>query len=181
MKLVFIYGPPAAGKLTVATELGRLTSYAVWDNHLSIDGLLPVFPFGSPSLNRLAEQIRVAVLDEAARTDIDVIFTFVFAHPEDIGYVERLLSAVEAHGGSVCLVQLTCTAEEQERRVVSADRARRQKTRSVERVREWNEQMDLLTPVPGRPSLTIDTMVTPADESARQIAEHYGLPVNRID
>ena len=37
MKLIVIYGPPAAGKLTVSKELSRITGYKVFHNHLAID------------------------------------------------------------------------------------------------------------------------------------------------
>ena len=175
MKLIIIYGPPAVGKLTVATELGRLTSFAVFDNHLSVDCVLPVFGWGTRSLGKLAEQIRLAVIEEAARENVDVIFTFVYGHPIDLPFIDRICAAVETHGGSVCLVQLTCSAEVQEERVLSADRARRQKARSVDIVRAFNERYDLVTPIPMRPGLTIEnTAVSPA-EAARRIAEHYGL------
>lgn len=176
MKLIFIYGPPAAGKLTVATELGRLTSFAVWDNHRSLDAVLPLFPFGTPSLNRMVEQIRVSVLEEAAREGVDAIFTFVYAHPGDTDHVERIAGAVERQGGEVCFVQLLCSPEAQEERVVAEDRARRQKIRSAEFVREMRSFHDLATPVPGRATLTIDTTHTPPADAARRIAEHYALP-----
>jgi shikimate kinase len=37
MPIVFIYGPPAAGKLTVAKELSAVTGYKLFDNHVTID------------------------------------------------------------------------------------------------------------------------------------------------
>lgn len=175
MKLVFIYGPPAVGKLTVATELGRITSIAVFDNHLSLDCVLPVFGFGTKSLDKLVERIRVDVLEEAAREGVAVIFTFVYAHPQDVRYVERLCAAVEAHDGSICLVQLTCSRDAQEARVEHPDRGRRQKIRSVAAIRAWNEQTELFAAIPGRESLTIDTTTLSPTAVAEWIAHHYGL------
>ena len=32
----------------------------------------------------------MAVIEEAAREDVDVIFTFVYAHPVDVAHVERI-------------------------------------------------------------------------------------------
>ncbi|MDP9995092.1 cytidylate kinase [Variovorax boronicumulans] len=39
MKLVFIHGPVASGKLTIARELGRLSGLAVFHNHLVVDAV----------------------------------------------------------------------------------------------------------------------------------------------
>src|SRR3712207_8152880 len=48
MEMVFVHGPAASGKLTVARELGLLTGLPVFHNHLVVDVLLEVFEFGSP-------------------------------------------------------------------------------------------------------------------------------------
>ena len=37
VKLIFVYGLPATGKLTVARELSSLTGYKVFHNHLVVD------------------------------------------------------------------------------------------------------------------------------------------------
>jgi hypothetical protein len=161
----------------VATELGRITSFAVFDNHLSIDCVLPVFGYGSPSLEKLVEQIRLAVIEEAARERVDLIFTFVYAHPHDMPYVKRLFAAVEDHGGSVCPVQLTCERQAQEVRVQDADRARRKKARSVDLVRSWNERSELFAPIQGRDSLSIDNTALAPAAVAQKIAQHYQFPL----
>jgi hypothetical protein len=40
MKLTFIYGLPATGKLTIAVELAAMTGYKLFHNHLVVDLLL---------------------------------------------------------------------------------------------------------------------------------------------
>jgi tRNA uridine 5-carbamoylmethylation protein Kti12 len=47
MRLVFIYGLPATGKLTVARELSSLTGFRLFHNHLAVDLLLSLFDFES--------------------------------------------------------------------------------------------------------------------------------------
>jgi SpoVK/Ycf46/Vps4 family AAA+-type ATPase len=175
MDLVFIYGSPGVGKLTVATEISRLTGYKLFHNHVSLNAVLPVFSFGSESQNKLVREIRVMVLAEAAKQDVDVIFTFVYAHDEDIPLVDELCAPVERAGGRVLFVQLTCSQEEIERRVVSAERAAMSKISSVDRLRRTSERWDMSKAE--RESLVIDNTEMAAVDVARRIGEHYGLSV----
>jgi cytidylate kinase len=39
MKLLFLYGPAASGKLTIARELTTLTGFALFHNHLVVDAV----------------------------------------------------------------------------------------------------------------------------------------------
>ncbi len=56
--LVFLFGPPAVGKMTVGGALSRLTGLPLAHNHLSIEAVLPVFGYGEPAFNRLVTTIR---------------------------------------------------------------------------------------------------------------------------
>ena len=84
MKLIYLYGPPGVGKLSVARELARLTGFRLFHNHLSIDCVLPVFEFGTDAFWRVVYAIRLGVIEEAAKQDIDLIFTNVYAHPSTL-------------------------------------------------------------------------------------------------
>ena len=68
MKLIFIYGLPATGKLTVAVELAAMTGYKLFHNHLVVDLLLSVFDFGSPPFVELREDIWLSVFEQACRS-----------------------------------------------------------------------------------------------------------------
>lgn len=176
MQLIFIYGPPAVGKLTVATELGRITGIGVFDNHRSVDAVLPVFGWGSPHMMPLVGKIRHLVIREAARQGVSVIFTFVYLHPDDEAYVQGIVDLVEGEGGAVRFVQLLCRPAAQEQRVASASRQGR-KIDNVEHLRDWSEGRDFTSPIPARESLTIDTTHASPAESARRIAEALALPL----
>ncbi|HEY5442147.1 MAG TPA: hypothetical protein VIJ68_01265 [Candidatus Saccharimonadales bacterium] len=43
MKLIIIYGPPAAGKHTVGQKLSELTGYKFFYNHLTVDVVRALF------------------------------------------------------------------------------------------------------------------------------------------
>ena len=76
MKLVFLHGPAASGKLTIARQLGAQTSLPVFHNHLIVDAVASVFPFGSERFVKLREQFWLAMFREAAEAGRSIIFTF---------------------------------------------------------------------------------------------------------
>jgi hypothetical protein len=175
MNLIFIYGPPGVGKLTVARKLARETGYKVFHNHVSIDCAESVFDFGTQPFGSVVGKIRLAVFDEAARAGVSLIFTFVYACPEDTPFVERICETVESEGGRVMFVRLVCAREELERRLPHPERKRVGKLASLDTLREVTARYDIFSPVPGRDSLSIDnTDVQPA-EVARLVVEHYRL------
>lgn len=176
MNLVYIYGPPAAGKLTVATEIARRTGYKLFHNHLTIAAIEPVFGFGSEPFWRLVHGTRERVMEEAALAGIDLVFTTVYNHPESQPQTRRRFEAVEQHGGRVCLVQLTCTMPELEARVTQPHRHMMGKFAAVDDLRANLATHDVFTPIPGRESYCIDNTSLAPDVVAAMIIERFGLP-----
>ncbi len=60
MKLVFLHGSPAVGKLTVAKALLSMVSGRLFDNHAAIDLARTVFDFGAPGFWELVHSVRCA-------------------------------------------------------------------------------------------------------------------------
>jgi chloramphenicol 3-O-phosphotransferase len=131
MKLIFIHGAPAVGKLTVARELASLTGFRLFHNHLTVDLVSSLFPFGSEPFILLREQIWLAAFAEAARQNLSLIFTFNPERTVRERFIQDAIEAVEAAGGKVVFVELTCVEEELERRMEDASRKKFGKLASI--------------------------------------------------
>ena len=181
MKLIFLYGSPAAGKLTVANEIAKRTGFKVFHNHLSIDCVTPIFEFGSPPFEKMIALIRKEMVAEAARAGQDMIYTFCYAKNLDDAHVEMITRAAEENGGEVCFVQLLCDKDVLKERVLGESRKQHGKVKSVEMMDHFFETYDLFSPVPDRDTLRIDNTNLPPDEAAERIIDHYRLKENGAD
>ena len=117
MDLVYLYGPPGVGKLTVGEALARLTGYRLSHNHLSIECVRPVLDPDTEAFWRVVNRIRVLVIEEAALGGVDLIITEAYSSPKDDAGVIEMCVLVEKCGGRICPVQLTCALEVLEQRV----------------------------------------------------------------
>jgi chloramphenicol 3-O-phosphotransferase len=175
MDLVFIHGPAAAGKLTVARELQKITGLPVFHNQLVVDALTPVFEFGSAQFVKLREKMWLGVFQEAARTDRSIIFTFVPEKTVTESFVREAVNLVRAEGGRVLFVELTCPSSVQEERVEATSRAEFGKIRSVQVLRELRESGAFDVGALPDSGLKIDTSKVGPAEAARTIAQFFGL------
>lgn len=173
MDLVFLHGAAASGKLTTARALERLVGYPVFHNHLVVDLLTTVFPFGSEPFVRLREQMWLSVIADAARLGRSLIFTFAPERTVETGFPDRLRAAVEAHGGRLRSVRLEVSVEVQERRLGEPSRTEFHKLTDVGVLRAGRADGGAVEqPVA---DLVIDTDVSEPDESAAAIVKHFAL------
>jgi len=140
MKLVFIHGAPAVGKLTVARELSRLTGFPLFHNHLTVDLVGSLFAFGTPAFVSLREQIWLAAFAEAARSDLSLIFTFNPERTVNEEFIQKTIDIIEAAGGRVVFVELTCSEAELEKRMEQPSRKEFGKLASVDQYRSLKSE-----------------------------------------
>ena len=175
MDLVFIYGPPATGKLTVAQELSKITGYKVFHNHASLDFVGTVFEFGTPKFSELVIKYRMSMLEEAAKEGIRVIFTSAYVKGFKMEATNRLMEMIKSHGGRVCLTYLYCEKDELVKRVGGESRKSYGKMTDPEKLRDFLETYDMSKEEPIKGSLRIDnTRLSPKD-AAELIVKHYDL------
>jgi hypothetical protein len=172
MKIIFVFGPVAAGKLTVGRELAKLTGLPLFHNHLVVDAVGAVFPFGSEPFVRLRESFWLQTFTEASRAGRSLIFTFAPEATVDRSFPQRVSAAIQPFGGSVVFIALNVSRDEQERRIGNAGRFEFGKLTSLELLREVRDSfMASMTAMPAA-DLSIDTdSCDPVHASAR-IAEY---------
>jgi hypothetical protein len=177
MKLLFLHGAPAVGKLTVAKALLQLVPARLMDNHAAIDLARTIFEFGAPGFWELVHDVRLSAIEAAAEHGVPLLVTtFCYAEPDDREQFGQIEEIVQRHGGELLPVFLHCSREEALRRVGNPDRVERRKLISGEHLIRDLDRYDL-TAVPRPDCLRLDTGVNPADVTAQKIIEHFGLNV----
>ena len=175
MDLVFLHGPGAVGKLTVGRALAARTGLALFHNHLVVDAVLAVFPFGSPPFVRLRHSMWLSMFEEAARLGRSLIFTFAPENSVPPSFVDEAVAVVESLGGRVRFVALTCADEVREGRIEDPSRARWGKLNSLAKARELRaDGAHAFPPLPAE--VTVDTGRLAPEDAAARIAEALELP-----
>jgi len=171
MKLIFLHGAPAVGKLAVARELARLTGYKLFHNHLTVDLVGSLFAFGSEPFVVLRENIWLAAFHEAAKDNLSLIFTFNPERTVRDQFIQDAINVVLSAGGEIIFVELVCAEDELEHRMLDPSRGKFGKLRSVEQYR--NLKAAGAFEFPALPEgLSLDTTKRSAAETAKLIDEY---------
>ncbi len=183
MKLVFLIGTGAVGKMTVGQELAKLTDLRLFHNHMSIEPVLEVFGQWNGAAIR---RIRQVIFEEFAKTDqYGMIFTFMWAfdQPSDREYIQWVQSIFEPYNTEFYCVEL-----------VAPQAVRLERNRSENRLAHKPSKRDLafseqrilgedakyrLESLPGEVPfenyLRLDNSDLTPEAAARQIQAYFGL------
>jgi hypothetical protein len=179
MRLVYLYGPPGVGKLTVARELVALTGFKLFHNHLSVNLAASLFPYRSDPYTRLLRQVRKAAFTEAVRAGVDLVFTSVYNGSADqLATIRTYLEPIYEGSGKVELVRLTCERDVWLARVQDEARQDEAKLTDPDRALALFKGRDPFAVLPLGPTLTLDTTHLPPRDAAARIAAHYHLPIS---
>src|SRR6266581_7019289 len=97
MRLIFLYGPPAVGKLTIAKVLAEKTGYKLLHNHLLVNPITEVFPFENPANRLLVREFRLRIVEEAVKSNINLIATFGIAGNNPFNHIFDVVNTIETH------------------------------------------------------------------------------------
>ncbi len=185
--LLFVVGPPAAGKMSVGQAITQRTGLRLFHNHISIEVALRYFDYGTPAFRRIDGAIRRRVIEEIAASDLPgLVFTFVWAFnlPHDQAFVDKCAMPFRERGARVLFLELEATQAERLKRNECVSRlAEKPSMRDLDASRrrllelDARHQLNSGGKFDNRPDyLRIDnTHLTPA-EVAERLIEHFSLP-----
>lgn len=190
MTLLFVFGPPAVGKMAVGRAIADVSGFRLFHNHATIEPLLDVFDYGTAAFFRLNAEMRHRILEEAAAADVYLVQTYSWAldRPEDAAAVEGYLQLFLDAGREVRLVELYADLETRLARNgtpyrLSEKKSKRDLVWSDDNVREL-EQYQLNTGRPSvgdaviarHPHLRIDNTDRSPDDVAAEVLAWVGAP-----
>ena len=124
MKLVFILGDAAVGKMTVGQELMKITDLRLFHNHMTIEPVIEIF--GRFDRNTIAEMREIIFRNYAASGNYGMIFTLMmdFDAPSDWEYLAHVKEIFAPYGTEFYYVELIAPQEVRLKRNVTENRLR---------------------------------------------------------
>lgn len=183
MKLVFLIGDAAVGKMTVGQELTKITDLRLFHNHMAIEPVLEVFGhFHGKAISR----IREVVFEEFAQSgQYGLIFTYMWAfdQPSDWNYVEHVGDIFRKYNAEIFYVEIIAPQEIRVQRNVTENRLKNKASKrdiamSNRRLLDDDEKYRCVShegEIPYDNYMRIDNSNLPAETVARRIKERFGL------
>lgn len=124
MKLLFILGDSAVGKMTVGQELMKITNLRLFHNHMTIEPVIEIF--GRYDGKTIFEMRDVIFKSFAASDNYGMIFTMMmdFDLPSEWEYLEHIKSIFEPYETDFYYVELIASQEIRLKRNISENRLR---------------------------------------------------------
>jgi len=122
LKLVFLIGDLAVGKMTVGQELMKITDLRLFHNHMTIEPIIEIFGYFH---DKATYKMREIIFEEfAASNNYGLIHTYVWAFDQksDWDYVEHFTNIFRKNGADVYYVELVASQEVRLQRNITENR-----------------------------------------------------------
>ena len=122
MKLLFIIGDAAVGKMTVGQELMKITELRLFHNHMTIEPVIEIF--GRYDGKTISEIREVIIKNYAASDNYGMIFTLMmdFDLPSEWEYLDHVKGIFEPYGTDFYYIELIAPQEIRLKRNISENR-----------------------------------------------------------
>jgi len=184
MKLLFLIGNSAVGKMTVGQELTKITPFRLFHNHVMIEPVLEVF---GAFRGDVIQKLRHVVFEEFAKSDnFGLIFTYMWAFDmqSDWDYLESVKRIFNLQDEDVYYVELIAPQEVRLRRNGTENRLKHKSSKRDldasnrrlvdDDVRYRCESLPGEIPFPNY--LRIENAKLTAEETASRIKAHFSFP-----
>ena len=183
MKLVFLIGDAAVGKMTVGQALMKQTGLRLFHNHMMIEPVIEIFGTFN---GHVTQQLREVIFHEFAKSENEgMIFTYLWAFDmqSDWDYVAHVSDIFRQQGAEIYYVELIAPQEVRLQRNETANRlAHKASKRDLEasRARLLRDDanyrcVSLPGEIPFENYLRIDNSEVSAETAAKMIREHFAL------
>ena len=111
MKLLFLIGNTAVGKMTVGQELMKITDLRLFHNHMTIELVIEIF---GKYDGKIIGKMRHLIFEEFAKSDnYGLIFTYMWAfdHQADWDYIDKLSEIFRQVGAEIYYVELVASQD----------------------------------------------------------------------
>ena len=183
MKLLFLFGNSAVGKMTVGQELAKITPLRLFHNHMMIEPVLEVF---GAFRHDMIHKLRNVILEEFGKSgQYGMIFTYMMAFdmPSEWAYLESVKKTLGVSEEEVYYAELVAPQDirldrnatenrllhKASKRDVDASNARL--IRDDENHRMESHPGEITSPN----YIRIENSNIPASEAARMIKERFGF------
>ncbi len=185
MKLIFLIGNAAVGKMTVGQELMKITDLRLFHNHMMIEPVIEILgSFNGKATNRLRE----VIFEEFAETDnYGMIFTYMWAFDmqSDWDYIEHVKDIFKERNEVMefYYVELVASKEIRMERNVTENRlkhkwSKRNIEESNKRVINDDSSYRIESnegEIPFENYIKFDNSHVSPEDVAKQIKEHFNL------
>ena len=183
MKLVWIIGDAAVGKMTVGQELMKQTGLRLFHNHMMIEPVIEIF--GNFN-GHVTQQLREVIFREFVKSENEgMIFTYMWAFdmPSDWEYVAHVTEIFKERGAEIYYVELIAPQEIRLQRNETANRLQHKASKrdlAASRARVLRDDANyrcVSNPgeIPFENYLRIDNSNLEADKVAAMIKERFAL------
>jgi deoxyadenosine/deoxycytidine kinase len=173
--LIVIYGAPASGKLTIASELALVSELTLFPNHVTKRLVSQFLPPSSPSYFQIIDHLRIQLIVAMLKLPKSVVFTFAPSGSQgDLAFLQRLEAHGVSSGAFVLFVHLTCKKETLLRRVENTDRKMVGKLSDKNLLKEALGRYDYYAEIKVSNIVEIDTDVTTPEQAVLTIIESLG-------
>ena len=183
MKLVFLIGNGAVGKMTVGQELMKITDLRLFHNHMTIEPVIEVFGYYNGGT---VIKLREVFFTEFTKSDnYGMIFTFMWAfdQQDDWDYVNHVTDIFKEQGAEIYYVELVAPQEVRLKRNETENRLKNKASKrnlefSRNNILQHDEKYRLESydgEIPFENYIKIDNTNLEPAEVARMIKERFSL------